>query len=158
MAEGGRAEGGGRRARAQGGGRTGLRAKGGGAGGEGEGTGRRAEGGGRRAQGGGRRAEGGGLRAQGAGRRAQGSGAGQGAGLRAQGAGRRAQDLPKDLICYLRKKLTILVLMSEYGGYLKGRSNRFDFTSTDLWFENVSNDLFPWYLPMPLLPTPPYGR
>lgn len=33
-----------------------------------------------------------------------------------------------------------------------------DLTSTDRLWEKVSKVYFPWYLPIPLMPTPPKGR
>jgi len=45
---------------------------------------------------------------------------------------------------YRIRKLTILVLNFEYGGYRNQTSRIFDLTSTDFIFENVSNDFLPW--------------
>ena len=45
-----------------------------------------------------------------------------------------------------------------YGGDSVARKFNLDWCSIDLWFENSLNPENPWYLPDPLLITPPKGK
>lgn len=89
---------------------------------------------------------------------------------------------------FFSKSISILVFLSEYGGYrdLSGKKTiplisliewvcdvtaiwiTYDaknsaigfklLTKTDFLCENVSYEYFPWYEPIPLMPTPPNGN